>query len=153
MSPRLFCLAAAACLALALGSVAGPVAPALAAGSVAFAPDPSGAVTFVMPSGNIACIFTPAGGSSVYVPADGGPELSCDRAAPSYLRFTLAASGPATVVSNVGDPSCCGGSNTFAYGLTWWAAPFSCTSSSTGLSCRRADGHGFFISKAKVQAY
>ena len=149
MSPRFFCLAAAACLLLA----AGPVPAALAGGSVAFDPDPSGAVTFVMPSGNIACIFTPAGGSSVYMPADGGPELSCDRAAPSYLRFTLAASGPATVLSNVGDPSCCGGSNTFAYGLTWWAAPFSCVPSSTGLSCRRSDGHGFFISKAKVSAY
>lgn len=151
MSPRLFCLAAAACLALGLGGAS--VGTALAGGSVAFAPDPSGAVTFVMPSGNIACVFTPAGGSSVYVPADGGPELSCDRAAPTYLRFTLAASGPATVISNVGDPSCCGGSNTFAYGLTWWASPFSCTSSSTGLACRRSDGHGFFISKAKVQAY
>ena len=149
MPQRFSCLAAAACLALA----AGPVPPALAGGSVAFGPDPSGAVTFVMPSGNIACIFTPAGGSSVYMPADGGPELSCDRAAPSYLRFTLAASGPARVISNVGDPSCCGGSNTLGYGLTWWAAPFSCVSATNGLSCRRADGHGFFISKAKVSAY
>jgi len=138
-------------LALAVGLVV--AASAAEAAPVFFYPDGSGAITFVMPSGNIACIYTPAGGSSVYMPMDGGPELSCDRVAPTYLRFTLAASGPATVISNVGDPSCCGGANTFAYGNSWRLAPYTCTSSTKGLSCKRDGGHGFFISKAKVQAY
>jgi hypothetical protein len=150
MSSRPLCLAVAACLVF---GAFGSAASALAAGTVAFAPDPSGATTFVMPSGNIACVFTPAGGSSVYVPADGGPELSCDRAQPSYLRFILGAFGPAQAISAVGDPSCCGGTSTFAYGLTWQQAPFTCTSSTSGLACRRDDGHGFFISKAKINTY
>lgn len=123
------------------------------AAPVSFFPDASGAITFVMPSGNIGCTYTPAGGSSVYIPADGGPELFCDRVEPIYLRFTLSASGPAEITSNVGDPSCCGGSNSFAYGKSWRLAPFTCTSSTKGLSCKRDGGHGFFISKAKTSAY
>jgi hypothetical protein len=122
------------------------------AAPVYFTPDPSGAITFIMPSGNVACIYTPAGGSSVYVPADGGPELSCDRAEPTYLRFTLSASGPTSVIGDVGDPSCCGGTNSFAYGQTWSMPPFSCTSATTGLVCKRG-GSGFTISKAKIEAH
>jgi len=124
-----------------------------AAGFILFNADNSGAISFIMPSNNVACVYTPAGGSSVYMPADGGPELSCDRAAPTYLRFTLAASGPASLISNVGDQGCCGGDNTFPYGTAWRVAPFTCTSSTAGLACKRDDGHGFFISRATVQAY
>lgn len=128
--------------------------PAAAQAPIALPPDPSGATTFVMPSGNVACIYTPAGGSSVYMPADGGPELSCDRAAPTYLRFTLSASGPAWVMDNVGDPSCCGGASSFPYGTMVYLPPFVCTSATNGLSCQRStDGHGFFISRARIEAY
>jgi hypothetical protein len=127
--------------------------PLAAAAPVSFTYDASGAITFIMPSGNVACIYTPEGGSSVYTPTDGGPELSCDRAEPTYLRFTLSASGPANVAGDVGDPSCCGGTNNFAYGSTWNLPPFSCTSATTGLVCKRNDGHGFTISKAKIEAH
>jgi hypothetical protein len=124
-----------------------------AAAPVSFSYDASGAITFVMPSGNVACIYTPEGGSSVYVPEDGGPELACDRSDPTYLRFTLSASGPANVAGDVGDASCCGGTNTFAYGASWSLPPFSCTSATTGLVCKRNDGHGFTISKGKIEAH
>ncbi|HVY19625.1 MAG TPA: hypothetical protein VHA70_06045 [Bauldia sp.] len=122
------------------------------AAPVALFPDPSGATTFLMPSGNVACIYTPAGGSSVYTPADGGPELQCDRAEPTYLRFTLSASGPATVRGDIGDPSCCGGSNAFPYGASWSMPPFSCTSATTGIVCKRGS-NGFTISKNKIEAH
>jgi hypothetical protein len=145
MPSRSACLAVAACLGLAAG-------PAFAGGTVAFAPDAGGAIDFVMPSGNIECIYTPPGGTPTYMPDDGGPELSCDRAEPTYLRFILGASGPGAIISNVGDASCCSESNIFAYGRTWRQAPFTCTSSTAGLACRRDDGHGFFISRAKVSA-
>jgi hypothetical protein len=137
---------------LALAVAAGLAPSAALAAGASFVADATGAVTFVMPSGNVACIYTPAGGSTVYTPADGGPELSCDRAAPSYLRFTLHASGPADVTGDIGDPSCCGGTNTFAYGQTWTMPPFKCTSASTGLACSRG-GNGFSISKAKISGY
>jgi hypothetical protein len=146
MSSRALCLAVAVALMAAAGA-------AEAAGSVYFTPEASGSTTFVMPSNNVECIFTPVGGSTVYMPTDGGPELSCDRAMPTYLRFTLNATGPAEVITDVGDQSCCGGPNTFAYGMSWRIEPFTCTSATTGLQCRRDDGHGFLISKAKVSAY
>jgi hypothetical protein len=143
MLARLLCLAVTLVAATATAEAA----------YISFYPDPSGAITFVMPSGNIDCIYTPAGGSGVYVPPGGGPELSCDRAQPIYLRFVLENTGPAQMIGNVGDPGCCGGTNGFPYGMTWRMAPFTCTSSTKGLTCTRDDGHGFFISKAKVQAY
>ena len=70
-------------------------APLQAAGlpQSTFEPSQGGQISFTTPSDNIECIYTPKGGGGTYVPEDGGPELSCDRLAPVYLRFTLAASG------------------------------------------------------------
>lgn len=107
---------------------------------------------FVMPSGNIGCIYTPMGGTEVYQPADGGPELSCDRVAPKYLRATLGRSGKAVVRTNVGDQGCCGAERTLDYGETWSAGPFTCFSQRTGLTCKRDDGHSFLLSRARVRA-
>jgi hypothetical protein len=143
---RFWGLAAAAALAFATTG-------AEAAGYMTFPTEDSGATTFVMPSGNIGCIYTPAGGSTVYTPADGGPELSCDRVEPAYLRFILAASGAGQTIKNVGDASCCGSANELPYGTVWQLEPFTCVSAINGLTCIRDDGHGFFISKARTQAY
>ena len=85
--------------------------------------------------------------------AAGSVYFTPEAAMPTYLRFTLNATGPAEVITDVGDQSCCGGPNTFAYGMSWRIEPFTCTSATTGLQCRRDDGHGFLISKAKVSAY
>ena len=110
------------------------------------------AQTFVMPSGNIGCIYIPEGGTAVYQPADGGPELSCDRIEPKYLRATLGRSGRAVIHSDVGDQGCCGGDRTVDYGETWSAGPFTCYSERTGLTCKRADGHSFLLSRARIRA-
>jgi hypothetical protein len=118
-----------------------------------FEPSQGGQISFTTPSDNIECIYTPKGGGGTYVPEDGGPELSCDRLAPVYLRFTLAASGKAELLKDVGDQGCCGDENPLAYGTEWRQAPYTCESASTGLTCRRDDGHGFFISKAKTKVY
>ena len=107
---------------------------------------------FVMPSGNIGCTYIPEGGTEMYQPADGGPELSCDRIEPKYLRATLGRSGKAVVRTNVGDQGCCGAENTVDYGQTWSAGPFTCYSERTGLTCERNDGHSFLLSRARVRA-
>lgn len=107
---------------------------------------------FVMPSGNIGCIYTPAGGTQTYQPADGGPELSCDIIAPRYVRATLGRAGAATINRAVGDPSCCSAGPVLEYGVTWSGGPFSCISERTGLSCRREDGHAFVLSRASISA-
>ncbi len=107
---------------------------------------------FVLPSGNIGCIYTPEGGTAVYQPADGGPELSCDRIEPRYVRATLARKGEATLYKDVGDQSCCSAGPVLDYGETWEAGPFSCLSTRTGLSCERDDGHSFFLSRKRLAA-
>lgn len=107
---------------------------------------------FVMPSGNIGCTFTPAGGTPTYRPDDGGPELACDIIAPRYVRATLGRAGAATIDRKVGDPSCCSAGPVLDYGATWSGGPFSCVSERTGLSCRRDDGHAFVLSRASIAA-
>jgi len=105
---------------------------------------------FVLPSGNIGCTYTPEGGTEVYQPSDGGPELSCDRVAPRYVRVTLARSGAAVLLKDVGDQGCCSAGSVLDYGQTWTAGPFSCLSTRTGLSCERNDGHSFFLSRRRL---
>lgn len=107
---------------------------------------------FVLPSGNIGCIYTPEGGTSTYIPRDGGPELACDRVEPRYVRATLSAQGPASLNRRVGDASCCSATSVLDYGQTWRQGPFRCTSTRTGLSCEREDGHSFFLSRRRIDA-
>lgn len=107
---------------------------------------------FVLPSGNIGCVYTPEGGTATYQPADGGPELFCDRVEPHYIRAILMKSGRAQVFDSVGDQSCCSAGPILDYDATWVAGPFSCVSTQTGLSCARDDGHSFFLSRRRVDA-
>jgi len=78
----------------------------------------SGQIEFTMPSGNIGCIYTPEDGTENYQPEGEGPELTCDRVGPTYMRITLGGEGEATKLTDVQDASCCGAENTFTYGDT-----------------------------------
>ena len=78
-------------------------APAAYAKQQTFTEQDNGQISFVMPSGNIGCIYTPKGGTDVYEPVDGGPEISCDRIAPSYVNITLGPKGPAKLTENPGE--------------------------------------------------
>ena len=136
-----FAVAAIAILALS--------APALA---VEFDANDQGQIEFTMPSNNVGCIYTPAGGTDTYETADGGAELSCDRIEPAYIRAVLGASGKAKRYTNVGDASCCGSENIFEYGEVWSEGSFSCISATTGITCTRGS-HGFSMSRKAVKAY
>ena len=118
-----------------------------------FPPDANGLISFVTPSTNIGCAYAPKGGTKVYVPADGGPELSCDRVEPVYRRFILGKAGKAKKLSNVGDPGCCSATPVLAYGNSWRVGEYSCVSAKRGLTCMRGTAHGFFISRAKTKVY
>ena len=117
---------------------------------VTFTAVANGQINFVMPSKTIECTYTPKGGTPVYMPFDGGPELSCDRSEPKYVRVVLT---PKNVrrFNNVGDQSCCGGDNVFAHGTRWSQGPFTCDSAEAGLTCKRADGKGFFMGRADIK--
>lgn len=114
-----------------------------------FKPDESGQIVFVTPSLNIGCTYIPKGGSSMYTPDDGGPELGCDRIEPLYVRLILSASGKPFIFKMEGDSACCSDANVLQYGERWRAGPFSCSSERSGLTCTRDDGHGFFASRKK----
>ena len=109
-------------------------------------------IEFVLPSGNIGCIYTPKGGTDVYQPAEGGPELSCDRVEPSYARIILGPKGRAKLYKQVGDASCCSAEPVLAYGKTWKAGSFTCQASAKGLKCERGK-NGFVMSRSRLEVY
>jgi len=140
-------------LVLLLAAAMFTAAPA-AAEEQQFKAEPNGQITFVMPSNNIGCIYTPKGGTQTYQPTDGGPEISCDRIAPSYVNMTLGPKGPAVITENPGEQPCCSGSNVFAYGNTAHLDGFVCTSSTAGLTCETPDKrHGFCVAKSRLLHY
>lgn len=119
-----------------------------------FTAQDNGQITFMMPSGNIGCIYTPRGGTDVYEPVDGGPEISCDRVAPTYVNITLGPRGPATLIKNPGEQGCCGGDNVLAYGNTAAVGEFICSSSEAGLICETRDKkHGLCLSRSRTLHY
>ena len=107
---------------------------------------------FVMPSGNIGCVYTPEGGTSVYETWDGLAEIQCDRVEPAYVRAVLGGQDDGYIVEDVGDASCCSFGQKFNYDHVVTLGPFQCLSERRGLTCAREDGHGFFLSRALVQA-
>lgn len=111
-----------------------------------------GQVEFMTPSGNIGCLYTPAGGTSFYATADGLAELQCDRVEPAYVRAILGGQGEGVLLDDVGDASCCSITQQIDYEHVVTLGPFQCLSERRGLTCARADGHGFFLSRALVQA-
>jgi len=119
-----------------------------------FAAQANGQISFVMPSHNIGCLYTPRGGTNTYQPVDGGPELSCDRIEPSYINMRLGPKGEAVLTEDPGEQSCCGGDNVFAYGNTAHLEGFVCNSSSAGLTCETLDKrHGFCVAKSRLLHY
>lgn len=126
--------------------------PARAFEAQQFYANDEGQVEFVMPSGNIGCVYTPEGGTSVYETWDGLAEIQCDRVEPNYVRAILGGQDDGYLVEDVGDASCCSLTQKFQYDHVVTLGPFQCLSERRGLTCAREDGHGFFLSRALVQA-
>lgn len=115
---------------------------------------PGGQISFVMPSGNIGCTYTPEGGTDTYEPADGGPELICERIEPSYRTVILTPWDEPTLIKNPGEQGCCGGDNVFSYGNRVELDGFTCTSKTSGLRCETEDGeHGFTMARGGITTY
>ena len=130
----------------------GFLAVATPAFAIDFDENAQGQIEFTMPSGNVGCIYTPRGGTDVYEPMGGGPELSCDRVEPAYVRVTMGPTGKPKRYNDVGDASCCGGENTFDYGEVWRHDEFHCVASEAGLNCKRG-GHGFSMSRNSIKTW
>jgi hypothetical protein len=146
MTKRAFAATAASICLLACQS-AGAQAP-----KVADFPLKNGMVIFMMPSKNIECTFVPKQ-TAIYMPPGGGPELTCDRRDPTYVRIVLGPAKAAERTDNPGEQPCCGGDNTLEYGQTWTGGPFTCQSTPTGLVCRHQNGHGFSVSQKRIEVH
>lgn len=129
-------------------------APLAYAGDQQMDENDNGQIEFTMPSGNIGCIYTPAGGTDTYYPTGGGPELSCDRIEPTYVNVILGPTGKAKKHVDPGEQGCCGDMNIFEYGNSVELDGFVCYSEETGLSCETESGtHGFSMAKAGISTY
>ena len=144
----LFVCALAACSPPAAETPAPADGGAAPANAAATAAAPGVQVTFMAPSGNIACIYTPAGGTEVYQTADGGAELSCDRNEPDYVRIVLPEAGPAQIVAT-DERSCCSG-EVIPYGDRWMDGPFICDVTEAGVRCASTEDHGFTLSRTQA---
>ena len=134
-------------------ALAATLAMPVAAAEVELDADENGQIEFVMPSGNVGCIVTPEGGTDVYQPEGGGPEMMCDRVEPEYVRVRLGTDS-AQELDEVADPSCCGAGQVLHYGE--WASieGFVCYSKATGLTCTTEDeAHGFKMARAGIETW
>jgi hypothetical protein len=123
---------------------AAPAEPAAAA-------MPGVAITFMAPSGNIGCIYIPAGGTDVYQPSEPGAELQCDRSEPEYVRVVLPEHGAARVVET-DERGCCSG-ETIEYGQRWAEGPYTCDVTDAGMTCNSAEGHSFTLGRARADVH
>jgi hypothetical protein len=111
-----------------------------------------GFVTFLTPSGNIGC---------GYSSGQGPRSLRCDIASGlkprpnrpkgcSHLAwgdsYTMNVHGRAVLTCH-GDTAIIKGSKVIAYGKTWRRGGFECRSRTTGLTCKNASHHGWFLSR------
>jgi hypothetical protein len=100
---------------------------------------------FRTPSHNIVCVYSSKGGP--------GPYLRCDVLSLNDVGFTLDRRHRGKrrhVTDSANDPR----SKTIPYGTSRRFGPFTCTSRTTGLTCRgRRSGHGFFLSRAAQRVY
>ena len=113
-----------------------------------------GQIEFVTPSDNIGCIYTPEGGTEIYEPLDGGPELSCDLVEPDYVNVILGPESEAEANWDPGEQACCGADNVLEYDNEVMLDGFICYSETTGLVCQTTSGeHGFLMSKSHIVAY
>ena len=126
-------------------------APAMAE-EQSFPATEQGLIEFMMPSQNIGCVFVPEGGTAVYEPPGGGPELACDRVEPVYVSVALGPDGAPTLIEEPGEAPCCSGP-VLEYGNSWQEGPFRCVSERTGLTCQREDGWGFAMSRARIELF
>ena len=129
-------------------------APAWAGGNeTAFPVAPDGTVSFVMPSGNVGCLYIPAGGTATYATFTGQEELHCTRVEPTYTVVILdhAQRHPVPIAS--GEMPGLDAGPVLPYGRFWQQGAFTCLSAQSGLTCTNATGAGLRMARAGVTTW
>jgi Family of unknown function (DUF6636) len=119
---------------------------------------------FRSPSGNIKCLSVPGPPPFLYCTvgqASYAKKLTAYCAQPrigvDWAGFTLGRRGKGSVECSGGtlyDPSTQHPHYvTLAYGKTWRLSVFTCTSRTTGVTCRNRAGHGLFVSRESYRTW
>jgi hypothetical protein len=118
---------------------------------------------FKTPSGNIVCGYgiAPSGDASIECGIKSGlkpppARVNCTAGDPNDKRVSLTATGRAVPVTCAGDPGPFlveARASVLGYGRTWSGGGISCTSETTGLTCRNRAGHGFFLSRERWRTF
>jgi hypothetical protein len=118
---------------------------------------------FKTPSGNIVCGWGTAPGSpaSIECGVKSGLKpppkpIPCSAGDPTDTRVSLTAAGRAVPVRCAGDPGPFvseAKASVLGYGQTWSAGGISCSSATTGLTCKNRIGHGFFLSRERWRTF
>ncbi len=149
------------------GPMPGPVAAVAAAAVLIFATaGPAAAATsyFETPSKNIVCGYFAGSGFktelecgvlSGLIPPAPKPVGGCHGIDPASNRLELSTTGrPAGFCSgDAGVFARQGLAPVLAYGKAWHEGGYTCTSATTGLTCRNGAGHGFFLSRASWHSF
>lgn len=110
---------------------------------------------FRTPSGNIACVYD---SSPAYLRCDISSGLRPKPARPVGCRLesgdsvSLAKRGRTSLVCH-GDTVFGSGGRVLRYGSVWRRGPFRCVSRTSGLTCRNAAAHGFFLSRERWRRF
>jgi hypothetical protein len=118
---------------------------------------------FKTPSGNIVCGYgiDSFGAASMECGVKSGlkpppPRVHCSAGDPNDKRVSLTATGRAVPVTCAGDPGpflVVSRAGVLGYGRTWSGGGISCTSETTGLTCKNRVGHGFFLSRERWRTF
>ncbi|HEX4520346.1 MAG TPA: DUF6636 domain-containing protein [Gaiellaceae bacterium] len=113
---------------------------------------------FESPSKNIVCGYVSGGGQSelqcgvvsgLHPPAP-KPKGGCHGIDPASNRLGLSPAGRAAgfCSGDAGVFAKVGIAPVLAYGHTWHMGAFTCSSATSGVTCKNGAGHGFFLSHA-----
>ena len=111
---------------------------------------------FHSPTGNIRCYYNPHGLTSRgFTPvvrcgldhADYSTQLQRRCSAGDWHGFTLTPSGRPLLYCPGGASGDRVAYTDLVYGTSWQRGPFTCTSRTTGVTCRNRTGHGLFVSR------
>jgi hypothetical protein len=120
---------------------------------------------FKTPSGNIVCGWGVGGAPGSEVSMECGiksglkpppPRVHCTAGDPNDKRVSLTSTGRAVPVTCAGDPGPFlveARAKVLGYGRTWSLGGISCTSETTGLTCKNRLGHGFFLSRGRWRMF
>lgn len=120
---------------------------------------------FKSPTGNIVCGYgiAPSGEASMECGIKSGlapppKQIHCDAGDPNDKRVSLRDTGRAAPVLCAGDPGPLlpeiqARARVLAYGSTTRVGAITCTSETSGLTCRNRSGHGFFLSRERWRLF